>query len=196
MNFSQKVFQKLDKPKNPPTLLSKSFDIFVYFFSQGLFLFGLIFLMFTQLRIENTIFGMRLFWISMICGMCIGLILIILLRWMSPAIYNQRNKRICVYLGFFLGLAVFTPALTSFINKTFTDNSIICKKYLVKRKFRGGKGNRTFYVQIMIQKQEEQFIIDKAIYDGIDNGGQIQLCTLRGKLGYQFVKEFKTVDLD
>ena len=196
MNFSQKVFQKLDKPENPPTLLSKKFDIFVYFFSQGLFLFGLIFLMFTQLRIENTIFGMQLFWISMICGMFVGLILIILLRWISPAIYNQRNKRISVYLGFFLGLAVFTPALTSFINKTFTDNSIICKKYLVESKFRGGKGNRTFYVQIIIQKQEEQFIIDKDIYEEIDNGGQIQLCTLKGKLGYEFVKEFKTVDLD
>ena len=196
MNFSQKVFQKLDKPENPPTLLSKKFDIFVYFFSQGLFLFGLIFLMFTQLRIENTIFGMQLFWISMICGMFVGLILIILLRWISPAIYNQRNKRISVYLGFFLGLAVFTPALTSFINKTFTDNSIICKKYLVESKFRGGKDNRTFYVQIIIQKQEEQFIIDKDIYEEIDNGGQIQLCTLKGKLGYEFVKEFKTVDLD
>jgi hypothetical protein len=194
MNFIKKTFLRLDKPDNSPTLLSKKFDIFVYFFSQGLFLLGLIFLIFTQLYIENTIFGMRLFWISIICGIFVGLMLIILLRWISPAIYRQRNKRISVYLGFFLGFAIFTPAITSFINKTLADNSIICNQYLVESKFRGSKGNRTFYLQIIIQKKEEQFIIDKEIYDRIENGGQIQLCTLKGKLGFEFVTEFKPVD--
>ena len=176
-----------------PKPLSNRFDIIFYFSAHALFFLGLIFQLFTQLWTENTIFGMRLFWIAMTIGILTSFILIFLLRWISPSVYFQKNKRLSVSLGLFLGLAIFTPAFTTFINHIFSDSIEICRLYQVENKKKGSKGNRTHYLEIIIENKREQFIIEKDVYDNIETKGQIELCTKKGKLGYEFVTEFKAV---
>ena len=184
----------MTKTNNTLKPLTSRLDIIFYCSTQALFLLGLIFQIFTQLWTENTIFGMRLFWISMAFGILTSFILIFLVRWISPSIYSQKNKRLSVNLGLFLGLAIFTPAVTTFINRKFSDSSEICRKYQVENKSKGSKGNRTHYLEIIIENKKEQFIIDRDVYDNIETKGQIELCTKKGKLGYEFVTEFKAVN--
>lgn len=185
---------KMTRTDNSPKLFTKRFDVIFYILTQSLIVLGVIFQLFTQLWTENTIFGMRLFWISMALGVFTSFILIFLLKWISPSVYLNEKRRLSVYLGLFLGFAIFTPALAAFINHKFSESSVVCRVYQVESKSKGSKGNRTNYIEINIENKMEQFIIDRDVYDNIETKGQIELCTRKGILGYEFVTEFKAVN--
>jgi hypothetical protein len=58
----------------------------------------------------------------------------------------------------------------------------------------GGKRQRSAWLFLQINGREERFDITRALWNSLNEGGLVVLCTQRGQLGYDVVKEIKTVN--
>ena len=89
---------------------------------------------------------------------------------------------------------LFRSALTSYINHIFADKSVKCINYKIDRLSKGGKRNRTSYLYLIMEGQEQRFIIKSDLYDELLSKAKVRLCIRNGRLGYDFVEEFMTAD--
>jgi hypothetical protein len=190
----QEFIDDLYPLKISKTAKVKPFDKVEYNFSITLFFVAMVFQISISWWTENTIFGMKLFWQSLIIGVLIAIITTILLKWKHPSIYQESNRRISVHFGLFLGFAFFLPALAIFINHIFADKVANCKIYKIDHLSKGGKGNRTSYIYIAMEGQEQRFKIKSALYYELSSKTEVRLCSRQGKLGYEFVEEFLVAD--
>lgn len=173
----------------------KPFDKFIFYFSNYFFGASLIFMLFEIRKIDNTILGTQLFWKSGFIGILIALIITLIIKRTNPSVYHLSSRRYVVYFGLFIGFFLFTIAFSSFINHFFCDKTISCKDYEIKRKSKGGKKDQESWLFLKIENNiEERFDVTESIYDLTNEGGEIQLCTKKGKLGYEFVTEFKVMN--
>ncbi|WP_343688681.1 hypothetical protein [Chitinophaga sp.] len=157
-----------------------------------LFFVGLIFLIFEIEIFDNTIYGTRLFWMGGSVGIVLAIILTILLKLLRPGIYDESGSRYTVYYGLFIGLFLTTSALTGFINHHFAIPTTFCKKYVIARKsISTGRHTEYFLFIKFNNNRKERFSVDKTRYDLFEEGGEIELCMLKGKFGFDYVKDFK-----
>ncbi len=190
----QELIDDLYPPKHQKKESVKPFDNFVYFFSMTLFFVAIVFQICMSWWTENTIFGMKLFWQSAIVGIFIALLLTAILKWKSPSIYYESDRRISVHFGLFFGFAIFLPALTGFTNHIFADKTVNCINYKIDHLSKGGKRNRTSYLYLIMEGQEQRFKIKSVLYDELLSMPEVKLCIRKGKFGYDFVEEFMTAD--
>lgn len=165
----------------------------MYSFSPVFFFVTSAFLIFEGRRIDNTLNGMKLFWIAGFSGIGIATILTIILKMTNPSVYYESKRRFAVNFGLFVGFFLLLPAAASFVNHYFADDIVICKSYLVERKNTGGRGSSWLYLKLE-NGDKERFHVSREFYDKVSEGGQVKLCTKKGKLGFDFVTDFKTVD--
>ncbi|MDP2160898.1 MAG: hypothetical protein Q8K02_10475, partial [Flavobacterium sp.] len=119
----------------------------------------------------------------------------IILKLTKPSVYYESSGRYSVHFGLFIGFFLFTPAMTSFINHNYAENKENCKAYEIVRKSTGGKRNKSSWLFLKLAKNsEERFDVSRTFYDKVNEGEQVQLCTRKGNLGYDFVEEFKTIN--
>ena len=58
----------------------------------------------------------------------------------------------------------------------------------------GGKNRSSFIFVNIDNLSEERFDISRAFYNKINEGQNINICTIKGKLGFEFVTNFKTIN--
>lgn len=194
ITLSQPIIDDFFPPKTLYEKTTKPFDKFVYYFSSTLFFVGLIFLTFEIKNFDNTINGAKLFWRAGFTGFGLAIILTVILKLTRPSIYYESKRRFTVHFGLFIGLFFAAAALTSFINRHFADPAPFCKKYIIVKKSTSSGRSTEYFFFLTINNNEERFSVGKKRYDNFRNGEEIELCMLRGKLGFDFVKEFNKTE--
>lgn len=193
--LSQLIIDDFFPPKLNFEKTVKPFDKFVYHFSSTLFFVGLLCQIFEIRNFDNTINGTKFFWIAAIIGILLAIILTVVLKTKFPSVYFESKRRYTVHFGLFLGFFLIIPAILGFINHHFADINKNCKHYLITRKGIGGSRSKEYFINITLENNiEERFSIGKTRYDNFEEGERIELCTVKGKLGFDYVTEFNKVD--
>ena len=195
IGMSQFIVDDFSPPKTVYETKTTPFDKFMYYFSAVFFCIAAVFLVFEIRRIDNTLNGMKLFWVAGFSGIGVATILTILLKWKTPSVYHESKRRYAIHFGLFVGFFLLLPAIASFTNHYFAKETVTCKNYPVDRKSMGGKRNQSSWLFLKLENgDEERFDVSRNFYDKVSEGGQVKLCTKKGKLGFDFVTNFKTVD--
>lgn len=189
--MSKDIVDDFFPPKTDHETKTKSFDKFMYYFGMTLFLVGLVFEIFEIRIVDNTLNGSALFWRSAFVGIAIATVLTIILKLAKSTVYDESSRRYSVHFGLFLGFFIFTPAAASFINHYYADKTEECKIYNIVRKSTGPKDDASWIYLKVSNNSEERFDVRPELYDRVSEGGQVKLCTKKGKLGYDFVSAFK-----
>lgn len=192
--MAQLIIDDFFPPKTYSEVKPKPFDNFVYRFATVFFFVGLVSEIFEIKRMDNTIGGTKFFWTYALLGVLIAIVVTKILKLISPSIYYESSRRFSVHVGLFLGFFLIVPATASFLNHYFSDSRIDCKDYKIVRKSTGGKRNKSSWLFLQINGHEERFEVTRNLWDSVNEGGLVTLCTQKGQLGYDFVEEFKTVD--
>lgn len=191
---SQRIIDDFFPPRTHSESTTKPFDKFMYYFANAFFFFGLVFGIFEIKRIDNTIGGSRFFWTYALTGVLIAAVTTAILKLKSPSVYYESSRRFTVHFGLFLGFFLIVPATASFLNRYLSDNRIDCKEYKIVRKSTGGKSNESSWLFLQIDRHDERFDVSRDLWNNVIEGGLVVLCTQKGRLGYDFVEEFKTID--
>ncbi len=175
----------------------KPFDKFMYYFSSILFFMGLVALIFEIRKFDNTINGTKLFWTSGLVGIGLAIAVTVILKLTHPSVYYESKRRFVVHSGLFIGLFLVSIAMTGFINHHFADPDPVCEKYRIERKSISGSRTPEYFFFITIKNHhEERFSVRKQIYDRFSAGEELELCMLKGRLGFDYVIAFKKVTSD
>lgn len=181
-------------PKVTFEKVAKPFDKFLYYFSSALFFTSLVFLLFEIRKIDNTINGTQLFWRAGFAGIALAILLTIILKITNPSVYFENKRRYTVHFGLFVGMFLLTAASTSFINHFYAATDKSYKNYTIIRKGTSGSRNKEHFIHIITENNtEERFSIKKALHEELTEGGKIELCMVKGKLGYDYVTGFNKI---
>jgi len=169
---------------------ASTLDKFLNHFSTGILLLSSIVFIFEIDKIDNTIHEIPFFLKFGFIGLIAGFLLILFLRKLSSTIFDSSERRMnvigCVLLGGFFLL----PPIFSLVNRKYADTRIHCQEYELL-----GKGNSTreseFYVQFDFGRGEERLIIKQSLWEKLEEGQLVEICTRQGYLGYDFVVEIK-----
>lgn len=191
---SQFIIDDFFPPKSYHEKTTKSFDKFIYYFATTLFFIGLITLIFEIRNYDNTINGTKLFWTAGFVGVVIAIIITFILKFFQPSVYYESKRRYTVCFGLFIGFFLLATAIAGFVNHHFADQSISCKSYTIIRKSTSGSRSKEYFLFLIINNNnEERFSVGKTRYNNFEEGEQIELCMLKGKLGFDYVTEFNKV---
>ena len=194
IGMSPLIIDDFFPPKTYSESKTKPFDNFVYRFATGFCFVGLVFQIFEIRRMDNTIGGTQFFWTYALIGILIAAVVTAILKLKSPSVYFESSRRFTVHFGLFLGFFLTTPATASFINHYFSDSRIDCTKYKIVRKSTGGNRQKASWLFLQINGHEERFDVARNLWNSVNEGGLVVLCTKKGQLGHDFVDEFKTVE--
>jgi len=144
-------------------------------------------------HIQNTI-GVRSFYLLVILfGIISAALITLILKKLTPTIYESVRIKGAVAFGFFIGLTFLSLAGGIIINRTFADPTTTeCNRYTILKKDRVGSKSRTscvIYVDFE-QSKNKKIIVDWTLYKDIQEGEGIEICTQKGRLGYRFFSEF------
>jgi len=182
-------------PKTSFEKTTKPINKFISYFATTLFFSGLVFFICEIRVIENTISDASFFWKSAFVGIAIATVLTIILKLTNSSVYDESTRRYSVHFGVFTGFFLLTPAIASYINHTYSEKIEHCKAYEIVSKSTAGKRNGASWLFLKLDNNSEQrFQVIREFYDKVRVGEQVQLCTKKGKFGYYFVEEFKSID--
>lgn len=191
--ISPQIINDFFPPVTSYEFITKPFDKFAQTVVTIFFLLSNILLIFESRRIENTIGGMKLFWNYSLIGILIASAITMILKFTNPSVYYQSGRRYRIYFGLFLGFFFLTPTTGSFVNHYFSDSEVACNKYRIISKSIGNDDEATFWLKLQINGHDERFEVTRKIWNEVKESGLIILCTQKGRLGYDFVSEFKTM---
>lgn len=148
-------------------------------------------LLITQItKIDNTIYGLKLFWISGAIGVLMGFVFVFILNIIDGSLLEYSEGYIVVILVSFF---VLFPGVVSLTNTMYATNKITCLHHRVIRKDMGGRRNRVPYIFVDIDGEDERFEVYESIYEHVIEGGEIKLCTRKGFWGYDVVETFNPI---
>lgn len=193
---SQFIIDDFFPPKIANEKIVKPFDKLIYYLALTLFGVSLVFLIFEINKIDNTINGIKLFWQSFIIGICLAIIITLILKSTNPSVYYESKRRYTVYFGLFIGLSLLLPASGSFINHYFAEKNKKCKSYKILRKGNSnGRRSTEYFIYLSVENEnEERFSIRKSLYDELKENEKIELCLIKGKLGFEYVTDFNKIE--
>lgn len=195
IKLSQLIIDDFFPPKISPGKNISRFNKVMSYFATALFFVALIFQIFEIRNFDNTIHGANLFWMAGFAGIGLAVILTILLKLLRPDVYDESDSRFTVHFGLFVGLFLLTPALTGFINRHFAAPTTFCEKYMIASKSTSTGRSPEYYLFIKLDSHhEERFSVSRAQYDSFEEGEEIELCMVKGKLGFDLVKDFKKTE--
>ncbi|WP_281235150.1 hypothetical protein [Flavobacterium gelatinilyticum] len=175
--------------KTPSNKIAKPLDKFFHYFALTIFFSGLLGLIFEIRNFDRTINGAVFFRNTCFIGIGIGIAFAVLLKILSPSVYDENNRRYTVISGFILGFFLLTPSVSSFVNHTLADEQRVCKNFTITETRITKKRSKEYFVYLdMEDHRNERFSVNKnkTFY----KGEQIELCILKGRLGYDYVVEF------
>ena len=186
----QRFIDDIFPPKLSSSARVEKIHKFFYYGSQVLFYSAIFFHLGISRWTRNTIFVKELFLFSFSIGLAIAIIITIILTIKKPSIYFESTRRMTVHFGIFLGFSLFLPALAIFTNHIFADKQVICKTVKVDSLTKEGR-YETAWLNVTLEKEVERFHISKKLFEELEEGEEIQLCTKIGALGFEFVQEIK-----
>ncbi len=193
---SNLIIDSFFPPKNYHEKSQKPFDKFIFYFANAFFFSSLCALLFEIRQFGNTLNASSFFWKSGGIGLLVAFCITIILLKFRPSVYYNSQRRFAVHGGLFLGFFLIAPAIASYVNHAYADEKTVCKdlSVLQKKESKDRKRNRMdYYIYLNINStEEERFEIKKALYNEIAVGDLVEVCTQRGKLGYQYVTEITT----
>lgn len=193
--FSQLIIDDFFPPKAHYEKNTKPLDKFIYYFSSILLFAGLISLIFEVRKFDNTINGIKLFWIAGLVGVLIAILLTTILKTRFSSVYYDSKRRYTVHFSMFVGLFLLSTAVTGFVNHHFADHTIFCKKYSIIRKSTSSSRTTEYYFFLLMENnKEERFSVDKTLFNNFEENEQIELCMRKGRFGFDYVTEFKKVN--
>ena len=154
----QPLFDDFFPPKYSKNQKAQPLEKFVNSFAMTLFFVAVVFQICVSWWTQNTIFGLKLVWYSVLIGFIIAVFTTIILKLKRPSIYYDSNRRITVHFGLFLGFCILTPALTIFINHIFANNLVSCKNYTIEEKRKVGR-NKGSWLSIKLTIKKKTFIL-------------------------------------
>lgn len=185
---SQNIIDDFFPPKTKNEIKAKPFDKFIYYFSLTLFFTGLIGLISEITNFDNTIDGIKLFWISGSIGVLLACIITFILKLTKSSVYNESKRRYTVHLGLFAGLFLLSAAITGFINHSLADDTPIYKKYKIAQKSNGSSRSKSYFFFINTKvNTEERLTVDKSFYDQCKEGEEIELHMVKGYWGFDYI---------
>jgi|SRR6218665_987066 len=192
VGLSQLIIDDFFPPKTIYEKSAKPFDNFIYYFSNTLFFVGLLSLIFEIRNFDNTINGSKLFWTAGFVGIGLAAILTLILKLTKPTVYYESKRRYTVHFGLFIGLFLLSAAMAGFVNHYYADPATFCRNYTIERKSTSsGRSTEYFFFLKMENDTEERFSVGSTKYANFEEGEAIELCMLKGKLGFDYVMEFK-----
>jgi len=161
----------------------------------ALFLAALFFLASEAYWLDNTIYGLRLFWLSCSVGCFAG--------FLPAAIFgffhNDLLSGLCGPLPRTLKFASFSalcfslllPAIASYVNRKFVVNPAHQIEVTVTEKGLGGKSRSTPYIFFSPSPDvTERIEVDMHFYRGISVGEEMSLTLEKGYFGYDVVRSW------
>ncbi|MBB4804586.1 putative membrane protein [Flavobacterium nitrogenifigens] len=192
--ISKLIIDDFFPPKISYEKNTKPIDKLVYYFSTTLFFISLISLLFEIRNFDNTIQGTKLFWTAGVFGILVAIITTTILKLTNPSVYYESKRRYTVHLGLFIGFFLISTALASFVNHYFANPTTFYKNYKIESKsISGGRSTEYFFYLKMENGNEERFSVGKTRYNDFNEGEEIKLCLLKGKLGFDYVTGFKKI---
>ncbi|MBZ4037649.1 DUF2500 domain-containing protein [Flavobacterium sp. 17A] len=192
--ISKLIVDDFFPPKISYEKKTKTIDKVVYYFSTTLFFISLISLLFEIRNFDNTIQGTKLFWTAGLFGILVAIITTIILKLTIPSVYYEGKRRYTVLLGLFIGFFLLFTSLASFVNHYFADPTTFYKNFKIESKsISGGRSTEYFFYFKMENGTEERFSVGKTRYDNFEEGEEIKLCLMKGKLGFDYVTGFKKI---
>ena len=165
----------------------------IYNLATIIFFCGLIGLYSQISGLENTIKGTRLFWLSALIGIFVGVGSVLVLKRKFSTLLNESNRRFTVILGFPLGLFLLIPAIGNFLNTELASSKTDCIETPVLQKFTEGTRNSSYHLKLDIDGGVEAFKITNETYNLVSAGDTLQVCIQHGFLGYDFVYGFHVI---
>ncbi|MES2381123.1 MAG: hypothetical protein V4538_08785 [Bacteroidota bacterium] len=198
ISTAQYIIDDYFPPRKPFERSASPFNRFIYKGSALFFFIGLVCIIFEIRQLDNTINGKQLFWYSGFLGLAIAGIITWKLKKANRGVYDESSRRITVHAGLFLGFFLFIPSAASFINHYFANPNIVCNKHIInKKETSNGRRHTSYWLYIQLDNNiEERFDVGLQLFDKVNEGEAIELCTQKGKLGYPFVDAFKPVTTD
>ena len=196
IKLSQTIIDDFFPPKTLFEKTSIPLDTFVYYFASTLFFVGLVALLIEIKFFENTIRGTNLFWKGGGIGVALAILFTLVLKVTNPSIYFESKRRYTVHFGLFVGLFLLSAATAGFINHYYANQNIFCKSYGITRKdISNGRRSTEYFIYVKFtDTYEERFSIGQKRYENFNEGEQIELCMIKGKLGYDYVKDFNKLE--
>lgn len=192
--ISQFIVDDFFPPKISYEKNTKPIDKLVYYFSNTLFFISLIALLFEIRNFDDTIHGTKLFWTAGVFGILVAIITTIILKLTNPSVYYESKRRYTVHLGLFIGFFLIATALASFVNHYFANPTTFCKNFKIESKsISGGRSTEYFFYLKMENGDKERFSVGKTKYNNFEEGEEIKLCLLKGKLGFDYVTGLKKI---
>ncbi|WP_163411555.1 hypothetical protein [Flavobacterium ajazii] len=192
--LSQIIIDDFFPPKNSFEKITKPFDKFVYYFSSTLFFISLLCLIFEITNFDNTINGTRLFWTAGFVGILIAILLTAVLKIKFPSVYYESKRRYVVHFGLFVGFFLLSAAVAGFVNHHYADSDKIYKRFTIISKGISGGRSKEYYIHLIFENNnEERFSIGKNKYNNFEEDEEIELCLLKGRLGFDYVTEFNKI---
>lgn len=189
------IVEEFFPPKVEFEIDTKPFDRIVYKTSSYFFFFSMIVILFQIRRIDNTINGTNLLIKFGFYGVLFGILILYILKLISPTIYNTGNRRFAITFISIVGFFLTTAATASFVNYNFPKEKPQSSSYLIKRKSVGGKRNNNHLLFIEFYKNEEERIeVSKNVYDSVQEGENINLTIQKGYFGYNSILNTKSID--
>lgn len=116
----------------------------------------------------------------------------ILLKIFWPGVYDEGKRRFAVHFGFFVGLFLLGGALAGMVNHYLAGPAVSCEKHVIVEKTTNNSRGKKYYLLVRWDgSREERFTVGYLLYDNYNEGDEINIRMGMGRLGYEFVKEFK-----
>lgn len=189
------ILEEFFPPKVEFEIDTKPFDRIIYKTSSYFFFFSMIVMLFQIRRIDNTINGTNLLFKFGFYGVLFGILILYILKLISPTIYNTGNRRFAITFISIVGFFLVTAATASFINYNCPKEQPKSSSYLIKRKSLGGRRNNDHLLFIEFYKNEDERIeVSENVYNEVKEGGKVNLTTQKGFFGYKAILDIKSID--
>jgi len=120
-------------------------------------------------------------------GFVISVMFLLILRFISPAIYYESGRRYGVIFGFLLALPLIAISAASFTNKEYATEPIEAIEVFVETKGSSSSKSKSFYLFVDVAGSIKRFEVPLKVWDTIEEQSPINIEVQKGYLGYTIV---------
>jgi hypothetical protein len=143
-----------------------------------------------QLYMDNLRNAAGFFILFAILGLIISIPFYLIIYKTIPELKNKQpisKKWATCINSFALGLFFMTPSIASTIVKKNFIQSESCNQYKVLRKAFSMRKLQEYYFFVMIDGEEEKIVVPSIVWDTLDVGQSVIVCTQKGILGIEYI---------
>ncbi|GAA4317534.1 hypothetical protein [Flaviaesturariibacter amylovorans] len=186
---AQETLDAFFPPKGAHRRGERASHRYLTYFASGYFILSIVLLMTQLRRIDDTLGGMRLFWIAGAAGLPLALLLTFLVRRLAPSVYDEGGEhRFTMHFGLIVGSFLLGPSVASHINYSGPGAPLHCIETRFIEKTTSSR-NKVCYIHIEAgEGSTERLEVSGDLFDALPGAGAVILCTRTGVLGFPVVE--------